>query len=75
MNTYIPNASIVQLPHNQVNVICDTNYSGLKCFNNDQPDGKCLDYEVRFLCEPKDANCKPTTQLSRSTTSKCISLV
>jgi len=54
----------------QVNVICDTNYSGLKCFNNDQPDGKCLDYEVRFLCEPKDANCKPTTQLSRSTTIK-----
>ncbi|XP_035826998.1 hemocytin isoform X2 [Aplysia californica] len=43
----------------QVNVVCDNNYSGLKCLNADQPNGQCLDYEVRFLCEPKGASCKP----------------
>lgn len=40
----------------QVDVTCDVN-NGLRCYNRDQPDAKCYDYEVRILCW-NDAVCE-----------------
>ncbi|CAG5117515.1 unnamed protein product [Candidula unifasciata] len=45
----------------QVNVLCDLNYSGLKCFDFDQPDGHCADYEVRFQCEASHCHITSST--------------
>uniref|UniRef100_A0A2C9K961 F5/8 type C domain-containing protein n=1 Tax=Biomphalaria glabrata TaxID=6526 RepID=A0A2C9K961_BIOGL len=33
----------------QDRLMCDT-LNGFRCYNNEQKDGKCLDYEVRVLC-------------------------
>jgi len=33
--------------------VVDFNLNGLVCKNNDQPDGFCQDYEVRFCCHGK----------------------
>ncbi|KAK6184006.1 hypothetical protein SNE40_006555 [Patella caerulea] len=30
---------------------------GFACFNKEQPDGKCLDYKVRFCCMEKTPKC------------------
>ncbi|GFN75366.1 LOW QUALITY PROTEIN: mucin-2-like [Plakobranchus ocellatus] len=41
----------------QASVICDLQFEGLKCFNKDQPNSQCADYEVRFFCEPRGVDC------------------
>ncbi|XP_050411414.1 cartilage intermediate layer protein 2 [Patella vulgata] len=35
---------------------------GFACYNNQQPDGHCLDYKVRFCCMQQTPTCKKWTQ-------------
>lgn len=49
-------------------VVCDLRYSGLICRQELLQSKKCPDYEVRFLCEPKDKNC--SSQVTVATTAK-----
>jgi hypothetical protein len=43
----------------QQGIVCDVAHGGLLCSNDKQmaTGGKCFDYEVRVLCEPKDLDC------------------
>ncbi|KAK7483904.1 hypothetical protein BaRGS_00024788, partial [Batillaria attramentaria] len=51
----------------QAGVICDLRHSGLICRQqNLAPGEQCLDYEVRFLCEPKDKDCTSEVSLTPS---------
>lgn len=34
----------------EVKLVCDL-HSGFICKNRDQPDGRCLDYKIRYFCE------------------------
>ncbi|XP_068115897.1 mucin-5AC-like [Hyperolius riggenbachi] len=45
---------------------CSTSH-GLVCFNENQPNGLCLDYEVQFLCCACDTS-TPTTEVSTTET-------
>ncbi|XP_052092501.1 mucin-5AC-like [Mytilus californianus] len=52
----------------QKGVICDIHKGGLMCNNADQisTGGKCFDYEIRILCEPKELDCSHLTTASPS---------
>lgn len=60
---------VIHLSILKVNVLCDLSYSGLKCFDFDQPNGQCVDYEIRFMCEPNSCHVTPTHDIATSSPS------
>lgn len=52
----------------QMGVICDIHKGGLMCNHADQisTGGKCFDYEIRILCEPKELDCSHMTTVAPS---------